>query len=401
MNVSGSGNKTALIVVLSNVATDPRVRRQISWLASEGWVVDTLGLGPTPDAPIRDHFSMANRSRFSRSGPVLGLTHLLPYRARFFALSRRLFPKDAVQRVRRQEYDLIIFNDTHLLPWLADTTVFPPDSTKAHIHLDIHEYFPLDIPKVTRGRWLMNGFYQWGRTLIGHPLISSRSVAAGMGDQYAVEFDIPRPLLVRNCPPYIEQEATPVDPGRIELVHHGIAAWQRGFKEMVDAMRLVDDRFVLTFMLAGNATTIAELRAYIGDQKDRIFVVPPVPMSTLSAEVNKYDTEVMFFPPNTQNAVFGLPNKIFEAIQGRLALVIGPTALMVDIVVEAGNGVVTRDWTPEALAEAINSLSAEQVTAMKQASSRIAPRYSAEKEKETFFKSFDNPDFDLTRTSSE
>jgi len=278
---------------------------------------------------------------------------------------------------------------------MTNKKTFPPSATAAHIHLDIHEYFPHDIPLVTRGRFLMNGFYRWGRKLIGHPLIASRSVAAGMADQYAKEFDIPRPLLVRNCPPHIEQVPSPVNPERIELIHHGIAAWQRGFKEMVDAMRLVDDRFLLTFMLAGNARIITELKDYIGDQKDRIFVVPPVPMATLSAEVNKYDAEVMFFPPRTQNAVFGLPNKIFEAIQGRLALVIGPTALMVDIVEEAGNGVISHDWSAEALAEAINSLTAENIVAMKEASHRVAPLYSADKEKEVFFQSFDNPEFNL------
>src|SRR5690554_5568640 len=121
MQSSGKGSKTALLVVLSNVSTDPRVRRQIAWLTTEGWTVDTLGLGPTPDAPIRSHFRMAQRSRFSRSGPVLGVTHLLPYRTRFHALSRRLFPQEAIKRVRSQEYDLILFNDTHLLPWLTDS----------------------------------------------------------------------------------------------------------------------------------------------------------------------------------------------------------------------------------------------------------------------------------------
>jgi glycosyltransferase involved in cell wall biosynthesis len=398
MNPPASIRKNVLLVVLSNVASDPRVRRQISWLHSEGWTVDTLGLGDKPNVPMRDHFSMAERSRFSRSLVGLGLTHLLPYRARFWALSERLFPREATRRIRAREYDLIIFNDTHLIPWMKNKKTFPLDSPVAHIHLDIHEYFPHNIPKGTRGRFLMNGFYRWGRKMIGYPLVASRLVAGGTADLYISEFNIPRPVLVRNCPPYVEQQPTPVNPDRIELVHHGIAAWLRGFREMVDAMRLVDDRFVLTFMLSGNQQTIAELKEYASDQKDRIRIVPPVPMDKLSAEVNKYDVEVMFFPPTTQNLVYTLPNKMFEAIQGRLAVAIGPTALMAELVEESGNGVIAKDWSPEALAAAINSLTPEKIVKMKDASHRIAPLHNAEKEKEMFFKSFNNPNFDLAQS---
>src|SRR5690554_1101020 len=228
-----TSGKTALIIVRTNVGRDPRVRRQLDWLASEGWVVDTLGLGEHPGPPARDHFGMSEKSRWFRSKIALGLVHLLPYKQRFHALSIRRMPGEAIARVKRGEYDLIVFNDTHLTPWLGDSDTFG-ETHRAHIHLDLHEYFPAELPSSTRGRVLLNGYYKWGRNFIAHPLIDTRSVAAPTSERYAAEFNIPLAMLVRNCPPYVQQNPSPIDPNRIELIHHGVAAWRRGFKEMAE-----------------------------------------------------------------------------------------------------------------------------------------------------------------------
>lgn len=390
-------DKTALLVTRTHVARDPRLRRQLDWLVSEGWSVDTVGTGEAGDMPVRQHFTMAAPLRVLeyRLG-FLGFLHTLPFRVRFQLLSKRRIPLDVVARVRERAYQLVLFNDIHLLPWLTDTRTFDPVNPVAHVHLDIHEYFPTELPKNTRARFMLNGYYQWVRSFIAHPLIDSRSVVSAMAEEYATEFSIPLPSIVRNCPPYLAQSPSSVDPDRIKLIHHGVAAWRRGFREMVEAMRLVDDRFSLTFMLAGNQKTILELQEHCRDQSHRIFFEPAVPMESLSRVVNKYDAEVMFFPRPPGHGGFGLPNKFFEAIQGRLAMVIGPTPPMVEIVAASGNGVIARDWSPESLAEAINSLTPEMVVAMKQASDRIAPEHTAETEKSQFFASLGLREADST-----
>lgn len=385
--------KSALVIVFKNLIRDPRVRRQIDWLISEGWVVDTLAMGQRPDVPLRDHFAMTALPRGFRSLIGLALIHLLPYRWRFRVLATNRFPQEVKRRVRDNEYDLLLFNDTHLLGWLGDKETFPDNRVKAHIHIDLHEWFMPSMRPETRGRILMNGYYRWTRQFIGHPLVTSRSVAAGMGQKYAEEFGIPRPEMVRNCPPFVDQSPSAVAPDRIELVHHGVATWRRGIKEMIDAMRLVDDRFTLTFMLVGEERILDEVRDYARDIPDRVRFAPPVPMTELGQEINKYDAEIVFNPPRTENSLFALPNKFFEAIQGRLATIIGPSPSMVEIVEESGNGVVASDWSAEALARAINSLTPAKVKSMKEASHQIAPLHSAETEKGSFFDSFERSDF--------
>lgn len=380
--------KHALLAVNTDVTHDPRVRRQIDWLTSEGWVVDTLGLGEHPTDQVRDHFPLAPIAPWKKTFVGAGLIHtFVPFRARFRTLIQDRFPAEVLRRVHDGEYDLVLASDYHFVPWFGDTATFPADRKVAHVHLDLHEWFPPNLPTYVRGYQIIRPYHRWMRTFFSHPVVDSRSVAGATADFYVDEFGFERPLLVRNMPPREDLQPTPVDPARVELVHHGLASWIRGFREMVDAMPLVDERFHLTFMLNGPAEMIDELRAYIEPQKDRIEIVPPVPMRDLAKEINRFDVEVMFFPPVTENLMWTLPNKLYEAIQGRLALVTGPTLLMKQAVEEYGNGVVTDGWTPQALADAINTLTAENVTAYKRASAVAADTANSESEKYTFFRS--------------
>jgi glycosyltransferase involved in cell wall biosynthesis len=380
--------KKALLAVQTDVTHDPRVRRQIDWLTSAGWTVDTLGYGDHPAPEVREHFEVQRPHGWQKSYAGAALAHVfLPYGPRFKALTQSRFPAKVSQQVAAGEYDLVILNDYHFIPWLHDRSVFPRDRKVAHVHIDLHEYFPRDLPKIVTGWQLMRPYHRWVRQFINDPLVDTRSVAGATAQLYADEFGFAPPPLVRNMPPREDLAPTPVDPERIELIHHGLGSWVRGLREMVDAMREVDSRFVLTFMLTGQESAMDELPAYIADQSDRIRMVPPAPMRDLARTINAYDVEVAFFPPVTQNLVYTLPNKIFEAVQGRLAIVTGPTKLMVEAVEEFGNGVVTAGWTPADLAAAINSLTAERITEMKLASHRAAEHANSEAESANFLRS--------------
>jgi glycosyltransferase involved in cell wall biosynthesis len=384
--------RSALLAVQTDVTHDPRVRRQIDWLTSDGWTVDTLGYGEHPAPEVREHFRVAPPRRWQKTYLGAALAHLfVPYRARFRLLTQSRFPPEISSKVAAGEYDLVLLNDYHFVPWLDDRAAFPRDRRVAHVHIDLHEYFPRDLPKIVTGWQLMRPYHRWMRRFIADDLVDTRSVAGATAELYAEEFGFEVPPLVRNMPPREDLEPSAVDPDRIELIYHGLGSWVRGLREMVDAMREVDRRFVLTFMLTGAESAMDELPAYIADQSDRIRLVPPVPMRELARAINSYDVAVMFFPPRTQNLVHTLPNKLFEAIQGRLAIVTGPTKLIGETVAQFGNGVVTAGWEPSDLAAAINGLTPETITELKQASHRAAATANAEAERAVFLRSIGHP----------
>lgn len=385
--------RTALVAVHTVLASDPRVSRQVRWLLDAGWTVDTLSFGEAVEG-VRRHFPIASQARWSTGRVGRGLMYAaLPERRKHGVLRTDRVPAEALRELGDGGYSLVVLNDIDFLPWLADRRIFGTQSAATHVHVDLHEYFPRQLPPGSRLRIGVDSQHRWLRSFIGHPRITTRStVASAIADAYVDEFGIPAPTVVRNAPSYVEQAPTPVDPTRIRLVHHGVAQWKRGLRELVEAMRFAPTGYELTFMLAGAPTIIDELRRLASDIPDRVRIVPPVPMSTLASEINQYDVEVMFYPPRSENLRFALPNKLFEAVQGRLALLIGESPMMTEIVAEYGNGEVATGWESSDLAAAIARLTPSRVQELKEASNRAAHELSAEHEAQRFLGIVGNDD---------
>ena len=381
-----SSTKTALVAVLSEAHNDPRVRRQIDWLVGAGWVVDTIGLGKLPSADVRDHFELTDQARWVRTKlGALVVYGLLPRLVKFRLLVGDRIPPAAKRRIAEGNYDLLIFDEFDFAPIVKDPRVFTSTARRTHLHLDIHEYHEPRLKRVTLWRYLTSGYYKWIRSLIGDPVFATRStVASRIADFYVEDFAIEKPALVRNSQPFFDQLPSAVDPQNIKLVFHGLASRARGLHDIVDAMRLLDDRFSATFMLTGNPPMISDLREYARDLGSRVQIVPPVPMQEISPEINQYDLEIMFYRPLGRNLEFALPNKFFEAVQGRLGLVIGESPMMAELVKEYANGIIVEGWSPADLAAAINELNAGRVAELKLASDQAARVLNAEAEGAVF-----------------
>lgn len=378
--------RRALIVASTMVHRDPRVSRQVESLTGNGWVVDTIGNGLDPAPSVHDHFPLMSVRRWVRSKPGTLLIHgLLPHRLRFKLLTSNRIQPAVKSRIRSGHYQLIVFNDLQFVPWIADPNTFTATALRAHTHLDLHEYFPATPRRDSLYRRFLASYQAWIRRHIGDPHFTTRSTPVrGISSLYAEEFGFSTPAVIRNCPPSIVQNPVPVNPGEIRLVHHGVVNRNRGLYEIVDAMRLIGERFSMTFLPVGAESEIAALKAYARGLEGRVHFVPPVPMMEICSAINQYDLEVMFFPPKTRNLELALPNKFFEAIQGRLGVVIGKSLMMEELVEEHGIGLVVGGWSAQDLAAGLNTLTAEQVAEYKRAAHRIAPDFSAESERQAF-----------------
>ena len=382
-------NKRVLIVVKSPITRDPRVRRQIEWMIQDGWSVDTVGPVGHHVPGVETHFGVSHAPAWTRSRHIAPLLYaLVPHGLLFRFLLENRIPQTVKQRIAGDHYDLILFNDHHFLPWIRTRAVFTTDVVRRGIHLDMHEYVAPTVPSGSWVRSLAVRYNDWVRSFIGDPRFASRSVvASGISRLYASEFDIPPLAVVRSAPAYVEQIPSVVDTNVIELIYHGAAHDNRGIPELLEAMETLPDRFHLTLVLVGDESKIAEYRHRAESKRLRVSFAPPVPVDEIATYINKFDVEVMFFPPRTRNLEFALPNKLFEALQGRLALAMGESVMMTEIVAEYSNGVVATGWSAADLAQALELLTAESVTAMKSNSDRAAREISAETERAAFFES--------------
>lgn len=378
----------------SDIASDPRVRREIDWLVADGWTVDTLGLGGHPADAVRDHFALSAPGSIIRTriGTLLAHT-LIPARARFRLLLTRRVPREVVQRIRAGGYQLTVFNECEFAPWVEDRRDFTPAAMQGLRHLDLHEYHNPDVRRKNLGGRITGPHYRWTRRHIGSRAFTSRSVVnTPIGELYAQEFGIPVPAQVRNAPPFVPGlEPSPVDPTEIKLLFHGLPSWARGFTEILAAMRELPETFSMTFMLTENPAVHAKLRADLETHpaRGRIHIVPPAPMREIAQYINPYDVEIVFYRPTGVNLRFAMPNKFFEAAQGRLALVVGETPTMAPVVREHGHGVVVPEFTWESLRDTLAGLDAGRVSQMKERSAVVAETLNSDSEGRSFLDAID------------
>jgi hypothetical protein len=108
-------------------------------------------------------------------------------------------------------------------------------------------------------------------------------------------------------------------------------------------------------------------------------IVDPVCFSDIVPFLNRYDLGLYILPPRNLNLKHALPNKLFEFIQARLGVAIGPSIEMRKIVEEFDCGVVASDFTPKSLAVKLNALDGNQVGYYKNQADRAAGIMNIEK----------------------
>ncbi len=374
----------ALVVSMSPLVTDPRILREIDWLASAGWTVDTLGIGSTPDERVHQHFATGAAPRWTSPKAVKGLIHaLLPPSARFRVLMRPQLPARLAENAGA--YDLIVMNDVDLVPWMVrdGRALLAPGG---RVHLDLHEWHPSQPgrPADFTAR-LIRGYQDWTTDQLAAPVFSTRStVAPGLGRLYAERYGVPPLGIIRNSPAYEALSPTPVDPEHIGLVYHGNADLARGLGLLAVALPLLEPRFRLHLMLTGTDADKQALRTLLADQSHRVEYHDPVPVTDIARTINAWDLEVIFYPPTIPNLEFSLPNKFFEAVQGRLGIIAGESPEMAALIREYGIGAVVQGWSGEDLARTINGLSASEIAALKGATDSAATALNSQTERRVF-----------------
>lgn len=120
---------------------------------------------------------------------------------------------------------------------------------------------------------------------------------------------------------------------------------------------------------------VVELAEKLGE---RIRVLDPVAQSELVETLNGYDVGIHVLPPTSENNSLALPNKFFDFIQARLAVIVGPSLEMARIVSEYELGVVTADFSEASIRAALDTLTIADIDRAKRAADAAAPALSSE-----------------------
>lgn len=363
---------TALVISFTDLQSDPRVNRQIRFL-SERYHVVTAGTA-TSGVPGAEFVPVEYRAK-----PLAGkLRSIYQFARRDYDgyYWRQGHILELMARLQHVRPDVVIANDIETLPLALRV------ADGAKVIFDAHEYAPREWEDLLLFR-LFHQPYRMHLCRTCIPRVDAMTTVCGsIADEYERDTGV-RSVIVTNAPDYEELEPSePVDdPAGIRLVHHGGASPSRKLGLTIEMMAHLDERFTLDFLLTGGSGHLEELKRLAAGEP-RIRFLDPVPMRELPRFLNRYDVGVFLLPPTNFNYRYALPNKLFEFIQARLTVAIGPSPEMACVVGEAGCGVVAADFTPEAMAAALRDLDREAIRRYKQRSHAAASELSADRNRE-------------------
>jgi glycosyltransferase involved in cell wall biosynthesis len=357
---------------LADVTMDARILRQVEFLTGSYDVV-VAAPGEPLQAPRVEFVQLPSRGtsrgrRLQRIGLRLAGRYARAYWLEDEVCARRETLRAA------GPVSAIIVNDLLALPLALDV------ADGAAVIFDAHEHWTSE--SASWGpvqRLSMRGAHEW---VVDHAVRHSAAmmtVSPGIAREYEKRAGV-RPTLVTNAPFQRDLEPSPVD-DPIRLLHVGIADERRRLEDTIEAVRSLGDRFSLDLVLVRENEYRRRLEA-LARSDGRIRILPPVPTAELVAFANAYDVGVFLLPARFPNQTHVLPNKLFDYIQARLAIAIGPSPEMAAIVREWDCGVVSDTFEVDAFAAALSTLTKADVERMKASAARAAAVLNADNNRE-------------------
>ncbi|MDW7973511.1 MAG: hypothetical protein RMI01_09985 [Thermodesulfovibrio sp.] len=363
--------KKVLVMSVNNPSKNPRPNRIIKFLANHGAIVDALSPKTSGDLKINREFNINElrprlNERLLRVLLVLlrkvspnfelkvkltelayGLNRIIPYPPRF------------------DEYDIIVVEDIVFLPMAIR------NRNKAKVLCDLREFYPLEFSNYFIFLLLQSDFMN--ELCMGYlkQCDSLITVSEGIAKMYKEKFDV-SPEIIMSTPYYHDISPSINAHNQIKMVHHGMASPDRELERMIYTFKYLDDRFYLDFYLVGSQLYIQRLKNIAQKFYPRVKVLPPMDFDSFIPNLNKYDIGLYLLAPTNRNTLYSLPNKLFEFVQARLMVAIGPSPEMVKIVRKYDLGIIADNFEPQNLAEKLNRLKYEDILHYKRNSHKAA-----------------------------
>lgn len=373
--------KKLLIICFNNIKIDARVTRQINFVKDD-YSVTVLCY----DAHAGGDFELYRvtktnltflRKAFSSFFLLTGL-FTLAYRI-LYSYQRH------IPILKNRNFNLIIANDAEALP-----LAFSIAGNQSKVYFDAHEYAPRQFEDRLYWRIFFQRFYTFFCKKYIPRVGGMCTVNQGIADEYEKNFGI-KPVIITNASDYFDIAPKQKENFPIKLVHHGIFTLSRQPELMIDLMKMLDDRFTLDLIYLVPGTASSKTKNYFEEFKikaletGKIKILPPLKSSQIVPFIHdRYDLGVILIPPINFNYENGLPNKLFDCIQARMGMAVGPLREIAAITNKYSIGVVSNAFTAESLAVELNKLSLDDISRFKKNAHLAAGEMNAQYNKVLF-----------------
>ncbi len=273
--------------------------------------------------------------------------------------------------ILKEKFDVVIAHESSHLPFLNRLK----KKFAFKLIYNAHEYHPLEFD--SNSAWLASfgryhfKVYQDNINQVDLLINVCDGIAAKCEEEFGV-----KSLVIPNAAFYKEISIHHNENFPIKLIYHGAVMINRKIEEMIKVMVILGANYTLDIMAVIPETqqSYRVMLEKLALEAGNVFFKDPVGFDEIIPTINKYDIGLYLLNPKNFNDTMSLPNKLFEYIQGRLALVISPSPEMKKIVDKYQLGLVGDDFSPENLAEKIKQLTREDILKFK-ANAVIAAQY--------------------------
>lgn len=363
-----------LCISFSDIKADARVLRQLDVLAEYGDVT-TLGYGEKPDAAA-EHLRL-DAALPSLPQTVAGVALLA---VRFYKRLELAAPavRAAADLAAGRTFDLVVANEARALPLAHHLAAGAP------VWGDMHEWAPEERVHVLSWRLLIKPFMTY---VCAKYLPRTQAVTVvndSIAHLYAQEFGCDT-ATVRNSRAFEDLHPSPLSGETIRLVHSGAAVPGRNLEGMIQAVNMLGPGYSLDFYLvpARDGGKYLRFLESLASGPNKVTFHPPVSPADLPRVLNAYDVGIFSLPPQTRNHALMLPNKFFDFVQARLAIVFSPSPETSRLIERFDLGAVTEDFSPESLAEALRRLDRPRIAASKANAHGAAMELSSKVDEDT------------------
>lgn len=392
--------KSALIISLTPVTDEPRVRRQALSLIDAGWDVIVAGYEGRASVPqgwtlitlpyhrpvftnryIQFAFKQLRRSIYL---PLIAAGRFSDNLANFAYWADRLTQRNfrALKESLPDRPDIkpsLIIGHDYLTAPMADELAA---DYRCAFSIDIHEYSREQYDHRMVWRLIFKPWVHRIQSIYLKKSAFNSTVCDGIARLLETDYGIVRPAVIRSVPSYIEMPFKPAANDNITVMYHGIIYPARGLELAIQSLPQWRDEFKLIIRGPGNQPYMNKLQSLADTLgvSHRVSFEPPVLFHEIIPAANKADIGYFVQEDFSAQKHFALPNKFFEYIAAGLALCIGDQPEMAKIMRQYDLGKLPDSMTPDSIAKTINSFTREDINRYKQNSLTAAKELSWQEE---------------------
>jgi len=362
--------KTVAVLLLSALDNDSRVQKEIGILNKLGFFVMVMSVNSrNPDAD--SHIVLRH---VARRIIVPGLMSFVLYTRYANAAIRWLMAAD-----------IIHCNDLNTLPVGVMLKLLSFGRIK--VVYDAHEFESNQIPNQSRFSIRMLQMVEGALIRFADAVIT---VSNGIAEEYARLYNIKKPALVLNCPPYKEvgknnifRKTLGITYEQTIFLYQGGLSKGRGIEILLETFAGLPAANVIVFM--GYGPLEGQIKEY-ALAHENIYFQPAVAPDVLLNYTSSADFGILFYENTCKNHDYCSPNKMFEYIMAGIPVIVSNLHEMRRVVEQNAIGVVAQENTVQGLQEAIRCATKLDKTVVRENLGKIKRLYCWEEQEKVLHK---------------